>query len=121
MFTRIVQGFTTGNLDKIKELITPKVYEAFRGAIETRRVQNHHMDFTLVDFKNVRLLKTDSEKIRQVAFTTEQINLLKDKEGNVISGDPMYITTVNEIWTFEQQENENWVLSATKQGAENVA
>ena len=33
----------------------------------------------------------------------------------------MYITTVNEIWTFEQQENENWVLSATKQGAENVA
>ena len=121
MFARIIQGFTTGNLDKIKTLISPKVLMAFKNAIENRRAQNQHMDFTLVDFKNVKLIKTDSEKIRQVAFTTEQINLLKDKDGNVISGDPMYVKTVNEIWTFEQQPDKSWILSATKQGAENVA
>ena len=121
MFSRIVQGFTTGNLDKIKALITPKVFNAFKGAIENRRARNQHMDFTLVDFKEVKLLKTESEKIRQVVFTTEQINLLKDEKGNIISGDPMYVTTVNEIWTFEQQDDKTWVLSATKQGAENVA
>lgn len=121
MFARIVQGFTTGNLDKIKTLITPKVLTVFKDAIENRRAQNHHMDFTLVDFKDVRLLKTDSEKVRQVAFTTEQINLVKDKEGNVIAGDPMYVMTVNEIWTFEQQDDKSWVLSSTKQGADNVA
>ena len=121
MFARIVQGFTTGNLDKIKALISPKVLTVFKDAIDSRRAQNHHMDFTLVDFKDVRLLKTDSDKVRQVAFTTEQINLLKDKDGNVISGDPMYVTTVNEIWTFEQQPDKSWLLTATKQGAENVA
>ena len=121
MFTRIVQGFTTGNLDKIKTLISPKVLMVFKNAIESRHVQNQHMDFTLVDFKNVKLIKTDSDKVRQVAFTTEQINLLKDKDGNIISGDPMYVTTVNEIWTFEQQADKSWLLTATKQGAENVA
>ena len=121
LFARIVQGFTTGNLDKIKALITPKVFNVFKGAIENRHAQKHHMDFTLVDFKNVKLLKTDSKNIRQVAFTTEQINLLKDEKGNVISGDPMYVTTVNEIWTFEQQKDKSWVLAATKQGGENVA
>ena len=121
MFARIVQGFTTGNLDKIKTLISPKVLTAFKNAIDNRHAQNQHMDFTLVDFKSVELLKTDSEKIRQVAFTTEQINLLKDKDGNVISGDPMYVTTVNEVWTFEQQPDKSWLLIATKQGAENVA
>ena len=121
MFARIVQGFTTGNLDRIKGFITPKVLSAFKNAIEARRTKNQHMDFTLVDFKNVKLLKTDSPKIRQVAFTTEQINLLKDKEGNVISGDPMYIATVSEIWTFEQQPDNSWVLSGTKQGAQDVA
>lgn len=121
MFSRIVQGFTTGNLDKIKTLISPKVLTAFKNAIENRHAKNQHMDFTLVDFKNVKLIKTDSDKIRQVAFTTEQINLLKDKDGNVISGDPMYVTTVNEIWTFEQQSDNSWVLSATKQGVQDVA
>ena len=121
MFTRIVQGFTTGNLDRIKGFITPKVLSAFKNAIEARRTKNQHMDFTLVDFKNVKLLKTDSPKIRQVAFTTEQVNLLKDKEGNIISGDPMYVTTVNEIWTFEQQPDNSWVLSGTKQGVQDVA
>ena len=121
MFSRIVQGFTTGNLDKIRTLISPKVLTAFKNAIENRHAKNQHMDFTLVDFKNVKLIKTDSDKIRQVAFTTEQINLLKDKDGNVISGDPMYVTTVNEVWTFEQQPDKSWLLTATKQGAENVA
>ena len=121
MFARIVQGFTTGNLDKIKTLISPKVLTVFKNAIENRHAQNQHMDFTLVDFKNVKLIKTDSDTVRQVAFTTEQINLLKDKDGNVISGDPMYVTTVNEIWTFEQQADNSWLLIATKQGAENVA
>ena len=121
MFSRIVQGFTTGNLDKIKMLISPKVLMAFKNAIENRRSQNQHLEFTLVDFKNVKLIKTDSDKVRQVAFTTEQINLLKDKDGNVISGDPMYVTTVNEVWTFEQQADKTWLLIATKQGVENVA
>ncbi len=121
MFARIVQGFTTGNLDKIKSLATPKVLSAFKNAIEARHAQNQHMDFTLVDFKSVKLLKSDSPKTRQVAFTTEQVNLLKDKDGNVISGDPMYIATVSEIWTFEQQPDNSWVLSATKQGVQDVA
>ena len=121
MFARIVQGFTTGNLDKIKTLISPKVLTAFKNAIENRRSQNQHIEFTLVDFKNVKLIKTDSDKVRQVVFTTEQINLLKDKDGNVISGDPMYVTTVNEVLTFEQQADKTWLLTATKQGAENVA
>ena len=120
MFSRIVQGFTTGNLDNIKTLITPKVLTVFKNAVENRRQNNQHMDFTLVDFKEVKLLKTGSDKVRQVVFTTEQINLVKDKNGNVISGDPMYVTTVNEIWTFEQQPDKSWVLSATKQGVKNV-
>lgn len=121
MFSRIVHGFTTGNLDKIKNLMSPKVLTVFNQAIESRRSQNHYMDFTLVDFKEVKLLKTNSEKVRQVSFTTEQINLLKDKEGNIISGDPMYVSTVSEIWTFEQQADKSWVLSATKQGVSDVA
>lgn len=121
MFTRIVQGFTTGNLDKIKNLITPKVLSVFRASLDNLSQKKHHMDFTLVDFKDVRLLKTDSNKVRQVSFTTEQINLIKDDQGNVVSGDPMYVTTVNEIWTFEQQSDKSWILSATKKGAENVA
>ena len=121
MFARIVHDFTKGETNKLKSLVSSKVLKAFTDAIEDRRQNNQHMDFTLVNFKEVKLLKTDSEKIRQVAFTTEQINLLKDKDGNVISGDPMYVTTVREIWTFEQQEDKNWILIGTKQGIENVA
>ena len=121
MFSRIVQGFTTGNLDKIKTLISPKVLSVFREAIENRRTQNQHMEFTLVDFKDVKLLKTDSDKMRRVAFTTEQINLLKDDKGNVLSGNPLYVTTVSEIWTFEQQPDCSWILSATQKGVQDVA
>ncbi len=121
MFTHIVHDFTTGEVDKLKMMVSPKVFSAFMEAIEKRRQNHQHMDFTLVGFKDVKVLKTNSDKVRQVAFTTEQINLMKDQDGNVISGDPMYVTTVNEIWTFEQQENNGWILTGTKQGVQNVA
>lgn len=121
MFTRIVHAFTTGEENQLKALVSPKVLTAFCQAIETRKKRNQHMDFTLVDFKEVKLLETNTDKVRQVAFTTEQINLLKDEQGNVVSGDPMYVTTVKEVWTFEQQEDHAWRLIATKQGDKNVA
>ena len=121
MFTRIVHAFTTGEEGQLKALVSPKVLDAFRQAIETRRQNNQHKDFTLVDFKEVKVLEPNSDKVRQVAFTTEQINLLKDAQGNIVSGDPMYVTTVNEIWTFERQADDVWRLVATKQGDKNVA
>ena len=90
------------------------VYNHFEQAIRQRKENGHHMDYKLVDFKNVRLDENGDEKMRWVDFETEQVNLLKDKDEKVIEGDPMYFTLVRERWLFRWDDKAGWVLSAVQ-------
>ena len=52
-----------------------------------------------------------------VKFVSEQVNLLKNAEGEVIEGDENYIQQISDIWTFEKSLDakvNNWVLCSTK-------
>ena len=114
-FSRISQAFAAGRLKDIKNELTPKVFQAFQKAIAQREANKQHMEYTLISFLDAHVThKTD--KTISVEFTTEQINLLKNEKQQIIEGDPMYVATVKENWTFEKQANNNWVLSAVKTG-----
>ncbi|MBP5343607.1 MAG: Tim44/TimA family putative adaptor protein [Alphaproteobacteria bacterium] len=114
-FSRISQAFAAGHLKEIKNEITPKVFQIFQEAIAKREANNQHMEYTLISFLDAHVTcKTDTTI--SVEFTTEQINLLKDDKQQIIEGDPMYVATVKENWTFEKQANNNWVLCAVKAG-----
>ena len=52
-----------------------------------------------------------------VRFETEQVNIIKDAEGQVVDGDPEHIESVTDIWTFERNlanADPNWLLVATR-------
>ena len=114
-FSRISQAFASGHLKEIKNELTPKVFQIFQNAISQREANKQRMDYTLIGFVDAHIThKTDTTV--SVEFTTEQINLLRDEKQQIIEGDPMYVATVKENWTFEKQANNNWVLSAVKSG-----
>ena len=114
-FSRISQAFAAGHLKEIKNEITPKVFQTFQEAILKREANKQHMEYTLISFLDAHITnKTD--KTISVEFTTEQINLLKNDKQQIIEGDPMYVATVKENWTFEKQADNSWVLCAVKAG-----
>ena len=52
-----------------------------------------------------------------VEFVSEQVNVLRDKDNQIIEGDENYIQTITDVWTFEKSLNAktlNWVLVSTK-------
>ena len=52
-----------------------------------------------------------------VKFVSEQVNLLKNAEGEVIEGDENYVQKISDTWTFEKSLNpkiNNWLLCSTK-------
>ena len=52
-----------------------------------------------------------------IRFESEQINLVKDQDGNVVDGDPDNAETVTDIWTFQRHlssQDPNWQLVATR-------
>ena len=51
-----------------------------------------------------------------VLFESEQIKVLKDKEGKIIDGDQKKSILVKDLWTFEKEipsKNLNWILVET--------
>ena len=50
-------------------------------------------------------------------FVTEQIEVVRDAAGEVVSGNPSRVATVTDIWTFARNtrsRNPNWTLVATE-------
>lgn len=118
-FEMIVQAFASADLDTLKRLLSPTVYEDFAAAIAGRAAESHTQDTTLIGIKSVDPMAAglvDHEAQVTVKIVSEQVNVTKDAEGRVIEGDPNYVAEVTDIWTFSREvgsRDPNWFLSAT--------
>ena len=119
-FEYIVATFAAGDADKLKPLLSKDVFAGFESAINDRAEKEHVLETELVRIKEAEFLeanmsgRTASIKIK---YTTEQINVTLDEDGEVIDGDPDRIAEVVDIWTYgrdTQSSNPNWVLVATE-------
>lgn len=55
-----------------------------------------------------------------VRFKSEQINVVRDADGNEVDTGPAAVETLTDIWTFERDTRSadpNWYLIATRSGA----
>ena len=54
-----------------------------------------------------------------VRFVSQLISVTRDKDGNVIDGDPEKATNITDVWTFARDmssRDPNWKLVATAAG-----
>ena len=110
IFTRVAESFAKGRLGDAKNYLSEKVVPIFEQAISEREKLHQRAEFVLIGFKDVHVLQ-DAPTKKVISFTTEQVNLLKDEQGNIIEGDPLYISTVTENWTFIQKKADLWIVN----------
>jgi predicted lipid-binding transport protein (Tim44 family) len=119
-FEYIVMNFAEGETSALKPLLSKDVFEGFSSAIEDRKDKGEKLETNLVRIKSAELLEAGMSGRTAsitVKYTTEQINVTRDKDGNVVDGDPDRITDVVDIWTYERNtraSDPNWVLVATE-------
>lgn len=123
VFELILQAFSSGDLLPVKELVSKKVFEAFNNTLAERKEQNmtSEVDFICFDkseIKDVKFLKNSIKVV--VEFVSEQVNLLRNAQGEVVEGDENFVQKITDVWTFERMinaKNNNWVLVSTKKTA----
>lgn len=120
VFEAILNAFNSGNINNIKELISKKICDVFTQTIAYRQENKltSEVDFICfdkVDIKSVKFLKNTVRIV--VEFVSEQVNILKNDEGEIIEGDENFVQKITDIWTFERSinaKNNNWTLVSTK-------
>lgn len=119
-FEMIVNAYAAHDTDTLKPLLADDVYASFASAIQDREDSGEVMETELVVIKPVRLEDvTVQERVATVSvrFESDQVNVIKDAEGQVLDGDPEQIESVTDIWTFQRDlssSDPNWLLTATR-------
>lgn len=123
VFELVLAAFNSGKLDGVRNLVSTKVFNALNAAVEKRIADNLSSEVDFIGFdsaeiKNVKFLKNSVKIV--VDFVSQQVNILKDKDGNVIIGDENFVQKISDTWTFERPLNDisnSWTLVSTKKSA----
>ena len=82
----VLKSFSLGDISSIKNLVSKKIFTSLEETIASRKEQNltSEVDFICFDscdIKEVKKLKNSVKII--VEFVSEQVNILKDVEGEL--------------------------------------
>lgn len=119
-FELIVAAYARNDTDSLKPLLSADVYARFAAAIQEREERGETMETELVVLKppKVERIEVDgSHALIDVRFQSEQVNLVKDRDGKIIDGDREHVDSVTDVWTFRRDlssRDPNWVLIATR-------
>ncbi|MBQ8751290.1 MAG: Tim44/TimA family putative adaptor protein [Alphaproteobacteria bacterium] len=120
-FELILTSFSKGDSKTLSGLVNKELLSKFDTVIDERKEQGITSETDLIGFveTEVESVKfTDDNKVNVVVkFVSEQVNLLKNADGDVIEGDENYVQTISDIWTFEKSLNpktNNWMLCSTR-------
>ena len=102
-----------------KPLLSKKIYDQFKGALEDRSNKGHFAEITFIGIKSAAIKthkKIEDSLEVTVDFVSEIITCIKDKDKNIVSGDSEKIKTVYDTWVFSKDiksSNPNWLLINT--------
>jgi predicted lipid-binding transport protein (Tim44 family) len=118
-FAMIVEAFAKGERAALRPLLADGVYGEFAQAIDEREQRKHVLTTELVALRTAEITAASVRGTRArvtVRFVSDQINVTRDEQGEVVDGDPKRIAEVADLWTFERDtrsRDPNWELVET--------
>ena len=118
-YEMIVEAFASGDLKSIRPYLNDSVYGAFKGAVVDRDSAGHASDLKFVGIERASIVDSSVDAGTMsavVEFSSNQVRVTRNKDGNVVDGDPNRIDLVRDRWTFSRRVNSgdpNWMLVAT--------
>lgn len=119
-FAMIVEAFAKGDTGTLRPLLSDDLFDEFSSVIRRRVAQGETHETRLVDMKSAEILEARMDgrtAFVTVKFVTEQINVTRDEQGNVVDGDPDTAHELVDIWTFARNtrsSDPNWTLVETR-------
>jgi predicted lipid-binding transport protein (Tim44 family) len=118
-FEMIVDAFARGDTDQLRPLLADEVYAGFAEAIEQRRAAGETLETEVVAIKEADVVEAHldgSRALVTVRFVSDQVNVTRDAEGEVVDGDPEQLAEIVDLWTFGRDTDSrdpNWELAST--------
>lgn len=119
-FATIVEAFAKGDIGPLQALLDPTTFAAFKSAIAGRAERGEKAETTLIGFEASDIARAEMEgsfALVTVRFVSEQINVLRNADGQIADGNPNEVQKVVDLWTFRRDtgsSDPNWQLIKTE-------
>ena len=119
-FTAIVEAFAKGDTAALRPLLDGPTFSSFEAAIRGRVERKEKAETTLIGFEASDVAAAELQGTNAsvtVRFVSEQINVLRNADGQIIDGNPNEVQKVIDLWTFRRDtkaSDPNWLLIKTE-------
>lgn len=119
-FEMIVDAYAAGDKTALRPLLADQVFRGFARAIDERVAIEQSLDTQLLAVSEPEVIEADLvDHAARVTlrFESEQVNVVRDRDGKVVEGDPQTAENVVDLWMFErdtQSGDPNWTLIETR-------
>ena len=120
-YEQIITFFAKGDKKSLKSLLGEGLFNDFSEVIEERKKKELKYETTFIGLKSSKVLEFKKiENIYKVTvdFVSEIITCVKDKNNQIIEGNPDIIKTANDVWKFSKNmwsQDPTWYLVETSQ------
>ena len=118
-YEQIITFFAKGDKKSLKSLLGEGLFNDFSEVIDDRKKKELKYETTFIGLKSSKILEFKKiENVYKVTvnFMSEIITCVKDKNNQIIEGNPEIIKTVNDIWKFKKNmwsQTPAWYLVET--------
>ena len=104
----------------LRPLLDDATFSSFEGAIRGRAERKEKAETTLIGFEASDIAAAelhDSLASVTVRFVSEQINVVRNADGQIADGNPNEVQKVVDLWTFRRDtksSDPNWLLTKTE-------
>jgi len=118
-YEQIITSFAKGDKKSLKGLLGKGLFNDFSEVIDDRKKKELKYETTFIGLKSSKILefkKIENVYKITVNFVSEIITCVKDKNNQIIEGNPDVIKTVNDIWKFSKNmwsHDPTWYLVET--------
>ena len=118
-YEQIITSFAKGDKKSLRGLIGKGLLKDFSEVIDDRKKKELKYETTFIGLKSSKILefkKIENVYKITVNFVSEIITCVKDKNNQIIEGNPDTIKTVNDVWKFSKNmwsQDPTWYLVET--------
>jgi predicted lipid-binding transport protein (Tim44 family) len=118
-FGMIVDAYANGDTATLRPLLADDLYDDFSNAIRARIAEGQTLETRIEVMKSVEIADArleGSAAYVTIRYVTDQINVTRDEDGNIVDGDAAHPTEVVDLWTYARNtssDDPNWLLVQT--------
>jgi predicted lipid-binding transport protein (Tim44 family) len=115
-FEMIIEACRDQDHDTLKMLLSPALYDTFARELDAQVVRGEKSENTLIAIRKTEITEATLNGTKAeitVAFTSDQIQLVKNSEGDIIEGDSSQEVETDDIWCFARDlksNDPNWSI-----------